>query len=45
MKPLKEEKYCSFRGFFALFEIRKFLKLYDFLYRDTGMYIPDILCI
>jgi hypothetical protein len=41
MKPLKEERYSSFRGFFALFEIQNFLKLYDFLHRDTGMYIPD----
>jgi hypothetical protein len=41
MKPLKEERYSSFRGFFVLFETRNFLKLYDFLHRDTGMYIPD----
>jgi hypothetical protein len=41
MKPLKEEKYSSYKGFFVLIEIQKFLKLYDFLHRDTGMYIPD----
>jgi hypothetical protein len=41
MKPLKEEKYSPFRGFFALIEIQFFLNLYDFLRRDTGMYIPE----
>jgi hypothetical protein len=41
MKPLKEEKHSPCRGFFVLTKIKNFFKLYDFLCRDTGMYIPD----
>jgi hypothetical protein len=40
-----ERGYRSRKGSFALIKIRNFLNLYDFLHRDTGMYIPDILCI
>jgi hypothetical protein len=38
-------KHRSRKGSFTLIKIRFFVNLYDFLHRDTEMYIPDILCI
>jgi hypothetical protein len=42
-KPLKEEQFSSFKGFFVLIKIQKKLELYESMFRDAKVYIPDIL--